>query len=394
MILVNRQHICKVMVLMITCSLLAGCTSMTAQKSQLYLSDLYRRIAYRQEGDYRVIDIFYSTNREVIEKADTPLRFKPKMIDELTSGVLEIKLDPSIKIGKMLPSRFKRKGEIGIQNIQKMDNDLFIQNLTKVVKESPHKSLLVLVFGFKDDFETTAIKAAYFAYLLDVNTPILLFGWPGDQPVTIGGYKRAQKYAEESGPYLGELLRDIIRKVKPERVWIEASSLGCQVVCNAFEHMYKYDDLADRETEIEDVFLAAPDVGENEFDEKFRHEIVALSDNLTTYVSSNDSALLISAIINQEKRVGRQDIKAFKEHKQLEEAKDILYLKSLEPDKIALIDVTPINKATYGHGYYLEDPLFFDDVYLRIFGNQPQANRRLYLLKYKGDVDYWILRSD
>ena len=387
----NIRYACRFMVIVTVCSFLAGCASITSQEAQPYLSDLYRRIAYKQEGDYRVIDIFYSTNREVVEKQDAPLRFRPNMTDKMTSGMLEIKLDPGIKIGRMLPGRFKRKGEIGIQDIQKMDDGLFIDSLTKAVRSSPHDSLLVLVFGFMDDFETTAIKAAYFAYLLDVNTPILLFGWPGDQPVTIGGYKRAQKYAEESGPYLGQMLTDIIRKVKPKRIWVQASSLGCQVVCSAFEHMYKYDDLSDRETEIEDVFLAAPDVGENEFDDKFRREIAALSNSLTTYVSSNDRALLISAIINQEKRVGRQDIR---KHDQFEEAKDMLYLKSMEPDRVALIDVTPINKATYGHGYYLEDPLFFDDVYLRIFGNQPQANRRLYLLKYKGDIDYWILRSD
>jgi esterase/lipase superfamily enzyme len=379
----------------LTCfSFLAGCSSTPKQTAESYFADLYKRIAYKQEGDYRVIDIFYSTNRTVEEKADAPLRFRPVMAEDLTSGILQVKIDPRIRIGKMLPGRFKRKGEIGIQDVCKMDDDIFMKKLAEAVEGSPHRSLLVLVFGFKDDFEATAIEAAYFAYLLDVNTPVLLFGWPGDQPVTIAGYKKAQEYAVESGSYMGELLAAIIRKIRPERIWIEASSLGCQVVCDAFEHMHKYDDLADKEAEIDHVFLAAPDVGKDEFDEKFRDRIAALSKNLTTYVSSNDRALLLSAIINQEKRAGRQDMEAFSGHEQLEEARDILYLKSLSPDKIALIDVTPINKASYGHGYYLEDPLFFDDMYLRLFGNQPQANRRLYLIKYKENVDYWVLKGD
>ncbi len=390
----KRRYVCKAAAVLACISLLGGCTSTPKQRNGSYFADLYKRIAYKQEGDYRVIDIFYSTNRTVEEKADAPLRFRPVMSKDLTSGVLQVKIDPRIRIGKMLPGRFKRKGEIGIQDIRKMDDGVFMEKLDEAVKASPHRSLLVLVFGFKDDFEATAIEAAYFAYLLDVNTPVLLFGWPGDQPVTIAGYKKAQEYAVESGPYMGELIAAIIRKVRPERIWIKASSLGCQVVCDAFEHMHKYDDLADREAEIDQVFLAAPDVGKDEFDGKFRGQIAALSKNLTTYVSSNDRALLLSAIINQEKREGRQDMKALRSHEQMEEARDILYLKSLEPDRIALIDVTPINKASYGHGYYLEDPLFFDDVYLRLFGNQPQANRRLYLIKYKGNVDYWVLRGD
>ncbi|MFC1549130.1 alpha/beta hydrolase [Candidatus Omnitrophota bacterium] len=363
------------------------------QETRDYFSDLYKRIAYKTEGDYRVIDIFYSTNREVEKKKDSNLRFRPKMAKNLTNGMLEVKIDPRIRIGKMLPRRFERKGEIGIQDVQRFDDEVFVKKLTEAVKSSPHDSLLVLVFGFKDDFETTAIEAAYFAYMLDVNTPVLLFGWPGDQGVSISGYKRAQSYAKESGPYLGELLAQIARKVKPKRIWIQSSSLGCQVVCDAFNHMYKYDDLADRDEEIEHVFLAAPDVGQDEFDDEFKDEIAALSKGLTTYVSSNDTALLISSMINQDERVGRQRTK-LKEHDQMEEMKDMLYLRSLKPDKIALVDVTPINKASYGHGYYLEDPLFFDDVYLRIFGKRPPANRRLYLIKYKGNVDYWILRGD
>lgn len=84
--------------------------------------------------------------------------------------------------------------------------------------------------------------------------------------------------------------------------------------------------------------------------------------------------------VPKSERLGRQKTKA-KDQEQLDEMKDMLYLKSMSPDKIALIDVTPINKASYGHGYYPEDPEFFDDVYLRVFGNHSQANRRLYLLK-------------
>jgi esterase/lipase superfamily enzyme len=378
--------------ILIICLLLSGCSAITVRETGDYFANLYKRMDYRQEGSYRVADIFYSTSRKVETRKDSSPSFKPEMGEKLTGGVLEVRIDPRIRIGKMLPRRFKRKGEIGIQDIQQLDNDVFIKKLSDEVKTSPHNSLLVLVFGFKDDFESVAIEAAYFAYQLDVNTPILLFDWPGDQMVSIAGYKKAQSYAKASGPYLGELLAKIIRQVKPEKIWIHASSLGSQVVCDAFDYMYKHNDLADAEEEIDHVFLAAPDVNEDEFNVQFKNEIAALSSNLTTYVSSNDRALLMSALINEEKRVGRQNVKKPK-HEQLEEMKDMLYLKSLQPDKIALIDVTPINKASYGHGYYLEDPEFFDDVYLRIFGNQPQANRRLYLLKYKGATDYWVLKS-
>jgi len=380
-------------VLVILCvSFLAGCTSIPVQRTASYFENLYKRIAYRADGQYRMIDIFYATSRKVGEKEDSTLYFSPDMAQSVTDGIMSIKIDPSLRIGEMLPGRLRRKGKIGIQDVQKLDNNVFMKELAATVKASPHRSLLVLVFGFKDDFETAAIKAAYFAYLLDINTPILVFSWPGDQPPSIPGYEKAQSYARASGPYLGELLTEIIRKVKPGKIWIQSSSLGCQVVCDAFEHMYKFDDLADKDTEIDHVLLAAPDVGEDEFDHQFRNEIAALSKNLTTYVSSNDAALLVAGLINQDKRLGRQKPTA-KEQEQLEEMKDMLYLRSIEPDKIALVDVTPIDRASYGHGYYLEAPAYFDDVYIRFIGKQPHTNRRLYLLKYKDDTDYWLLKG-
>jgi esterase/lipase superfamily enzyme len=155
--------------------------------------------------------------------------------------------------------------------------------------------------------------------------------------------------------------------------------------------MYQQKDLSDPDAEIDHVILAAPDVGLNEFDEKFKDELTAMSRNLTVYVSSNDDALLLSSLVSGKRRLGRQD---FKYDDQGPEAKDMLYLKSLKPEKITLIDVTPINRSSYRHGYYLEAPEFYDDFYLRVFDSKPSANRHLYLLKYKDNIDYWVMQSE
>jgi esterase/lipase superfamily enzyme len=180
--------------------------------------------------------------------------------------------------------------------------------------------------------------------------------------------------------------------VKPEKLWVKASSLGCQVVCDAFEEMYKEPVCADSEIEIDHVIFAAPDVGQGEFDTKFKEQLTSMTDRLTTYVSSDDEALLMSGMINHEQRLGRQNIRA-QEPSQMEEMKGLLYIKSLDPDRVNVIDVTPINDSSYKHGYYLECPEFFDDFYQRIFDKNPGMNRRLYLLKAKDGTDYWVLQG-
>lgn len=372
-------------------SLLSGCASVPFGPSQDYFKHLYRRMQYTMEGRNRVIDIFYATTRRINDRKTHSLYFTSHINDGITTGSANIKINPHLTIGKMMPYRLKRRGIIGIQNIEKTDEETFLKQLSEAVKQSPHKSLLVVVFGYKDDFEATMIKAAYFAYLLDVNTPVLLFDWPGDQPVSMSGYKKAQGLAVASGPYLGELLAKIERRINPEKLWIKASSMGCQVVCDAFEYMHKHGDFSDPDAEIDHVILAAPDVGEEEFDLKFKNELTSMSRRLTAYVSSDDEALLMSSFLNRDERLGRQTADV-KEPEQLEESKDLLYLKSMHPDLVTIIDVTPVNRASYKHGYYLESPEFFDDFYMRIFDKNPNVNRRLYLLKAKDNTDYWVLR--
>ncbi len=388
----NYSRMFYVLPALIVCSILfSGCASIPLAGTKSYLRDMYRRIPYTVEGDYRVINLFYATDRQPRTTQDGYTSFDNKIADSLSYQKLNVKIDPGLTIGKMLPERLKRHGVIGLQEAPLLDSEAFMKQLSEAVKASPHNSLLVVVFGYQDGYEATAIKAAYFAYLLDVNTPVLLFDWPGDQMTSIGGYKKAQSLAKASGPQLGELLVKIVREIKPAKLWVKASSLGCQVVCDAFDQMYKYSDMADADHEIAHVIFAAPDVGKDEFDAEFKNEIAALAEKVTVYVSSNDTALLMSGLINMDQRLGRQNIR---EQEQTEEAKELLYLKSLDPEKITLIDVTPINKSSYSHGYYLEDPEFFDDVYTRFFDKNSNVSRRLYLLKYKDNVDYWVMQSE
>ena len=379
--------------LLCCCAVLSGCAALPVKRGPSYsLEDIYKRMDYKIDGGYRVVNIFYATSREVDYTAKPSPVFKARLAGETTYGILDIRMDPRVRIGTMLPEQLKKNGIIELQTTKRLDPGVFIEQLSAAVKASPHKSLLVLVFGYKDGFEATAMKAAYFAYLLDVNTPVLLFDWPGDQPVSIWGYGKAQSLATASGPYLAEVLTKVVREVKPEKLWIEASSLGCQVTCDAFDRLYTYPDFADEDIEIDHVILAAPDISRTKFDEKFKNEFTAVSKKLTAYVSSDDDALLMSGIINGEKKLGRTKLRV-KEPEQLEETRGVLYLKSLDPESFMMIDVTAINNASFKHGYYLECPEFYDDFYMRIFDTQPSINRHLYLLKYSDGTDYWVMQG-
>ncbi len=244
--------------------------------------------------------------------------------------------------------------------------------------------------GFRERFPSALRKTAFLAHVLDINSPLLVFDWPGDQGSTPRGYQRAQRVARESGAELAQTLELIIREVQPERLWLVANSMGGEVVVNAFGLLYQEGDLADAETEIEDVVLTAPDVSHDEFNRQFRKEINALTRNLTVYVSSNDRALLMSRVLNRNRRLGESTVDA-RNPDQFEEAAEVFELVEPGSELVTLVDVTPVNRTRNFHNFSLETPEFFDDLFLRLTNAETPRSRLHYPVVTSSGAQYWVL---
>jgi esterase/lipase superfamily enzyme len=219
---------------------------------------------------------------------------------------------------------------------------------------------------------------------------VLLFDWPGDQGSSLSGYRRARQVAGASGAELAAALALVVDKVEPRRLWLVANSLGGQVVADAFHQLAADPAFADRQTEIENVILTAPDVGRQEFDTRFRTEIEALADNMTVYVSSNDRALLVSRLLNRGRRLGESTLNP-RNPDQAEVAASFAALLEPADRRLTLVDVTPVNRTRNFHNFGLETPEFFDDLFLRLTGTDPPSSRRLYFLETPQGRRYFVL---
>jgi esterase/lipase superfamily enzyme len=285
------------------------------------------------------------------------------------------------------PTQWFQDEEIRIEQMKLLDRVDFVAQLRELVGNSPRRSLLIVVHGFREAFPSALRKTAFVGHVLDINSPVLLFDWPGDQGASPLGYQRARRVAEESGAELAQTIKLVIEEVKPDRLWLLANSMGGQVVVDAFGLLSEDSTLADAETEIEDVVLTAPDVDHKEFNERFKQEITALADHLTVYVSSNDRALLMSRIINRSNRLGESTLSP----DQLDEAASIADLIEPGSDLITLVDVTPVNRTRNFHNFSLETPEFFDDLYLRLTTDGVLETRPIYPLRTPDGAVYWVL---
>ena len=350
---------------------------------------LFRRMQVTSVGDQGAHRFFFATNRRLSETSgDLEQKFDNQREDKLKFGYFDSSIEPELRIGIIFnPTEWFQSEQTRIRDVQSLDSSAFVEQLQKYVRESPHRSLLLVVHGYRERFPSALSKTSFLGYQLDIDTPVMVFDWPGNQGSTLRSYRRAHRLAKESGADLARVITLIIDDVRPKRLWLVANSMGAQVVSDAFSVLYRQAPFADSETEIEDVVLTAPDVGHEDFDTNFKPKIHALAKDLTVYVSSNDRALVMSRLVNRERRRGESTLGA--DH--VEEAVRIAEFIEPNNERITLVDVTPVNRTRNFHNFSLETPEFFDDLYLRLINSDTPESRLLYSTRNSDGKTYWVI---
>lgn len=353
------------------------------------------RLPNQREGDRNRYQLFYATNRDTNDEATFGARGS-KLGNEVAFGTFDVLIAPRTPI---VPWVWLDKNYIKWDHNEPRPEEELLAQLREAVQASPKKSLLVIVWGFRDWFQSAALKTAYTAFVLDINTPVLLFDWPGNQGEGSGGYRASVEVASKSAPDLGRILGLVTRETGAEKVWLMGSSLGCQTICDSFDWLDSHPDIFEGLPKIDHVVLSAPDVCAGEFDEKFAERIKALSNHLTAYVSSNDRALLMSHWLNRGRRLGRlAEVSRPPEDRtgayQFEEAEELLDLQEKGLIDSCIVDATPINRTRNLHHFFTDSPEFFDDLYRQLLQPKNNLSRRLHAVQPGSSRNYWILWND
>jgi len=352
-------------------------------------SFLFQRMTVSQMGEQDSMRYFFVTNRQMTGDGDSlEEKFGSERDSDLKFGFYDTRVEPTVGLGMFInPSEWFQTEEIRVKQLRELERQVFVDDLREMVQKSPQQSLLVVIHGFRERFPSALRKTAFLGHVLDINSPVLLFDWPGDQGSSMRGYRSARNLAIESGVELAKTLELIVRDVKPEKLWLIANSMGGQVVASAFSELNKNPEFADAEFEFEDVVLTAPDVSREEFDTQFKQEINALTRDLTVYVSSNDRALVMSRIINRDTRLGESSLNP----SMLDETSRFMELFDEESNNLSLVDVTPVNRTRNFHNFSLETPEFFDDLFMRLTNEKTPRHRLIYKFETPHGANYWVL---
>jgi esterase/lipase superfamily enzyme len=352
----------------------------------------FRRMIVAQVENQGLHRFYFTTNRRRGgADADLGQRYGSERGDTVEFGSFDTEIKATLGLGMIIdPSDWLLNEEIRLKTVRDLDRKDMVAQLRDRVAASSHRSLLVIVHGFRERFPSALRKTAFLAHVLDIDTPVLLFDWPGNQGSSLSGYRRARRVAKESGSDLADMLKMIVNDVQPERLWLVANSMGGEVVVNAFSILHREAAFSDKSPEFENVVLTAPDVDHRQFNSRFRQEISDLANTVTVYVSSNDRALLISRVINRGQRLGEATLDP-RNPGQIEETANLYKLLEKGNDNLVLVDVTPVNRTRNFHNFSLETPEFFDDLFLRLTAPRMPQTREIYHLLTPDGARYSVL---
>ncbi len=360
----------------------------------------FRRMQVARQVEDDTNRFFFVTNRATIGPGGEQAFGNER--GTTTLGTFDTAIEPALGIGMLInPSDWFQNEEIQIRRLAPEPLERFFDQLRAQVAASTGRSLVININGFRERFPSALRKTAFLAHVLDADTPFVVFDWPGDQGSTLRGYRRAQRLARESGKELAELIRLLGTEVQPRNLTIIANSMGGEVVVQAFLELHQDPEFSDPAAEITHVVLTAPDVDHAEFNASFKPKMLALTDHLTVYVSSNDQALLMSRVLNRSRRLGESTMDpatldpsrpAPVEVDSTDEAAALYEM--MGPDgRLTLIDITPVNRTRNFHNFSLETPEYFNDLFLRLANDPPPASRTLYRVQQSAEREYWVLTS-
>ncbi|MGD8270176.1 MAG: alpha/beta hydrolase, partial [Desulfobacterales bacterium] len=143
----------------------------------------FRRMLVTKMVEQNAYRFFYITNR-LLENTEGSVeeRFGNQRGEELTFGLFDTEIKPSLGIGMLIdPTDWFQNEEIQLRRVALLEQNEFVTQVRQQVQASSLRSLLVNVNGFRERFPSALRKTAFLSHVLDIDSPVMVFDWPGDQ---------------------------------------------------------------------------------------------------------------------------------------------------------------------------------------------------------------------
>ena len=327
---------------------------------------------YYEKKNHTIVDILYGTDRKINPKEKWEDYYTGER-GKLKFGIAEVSIPKKHKFGEMeSPNKwlFWQKEKIGehvivvkLEDINKKDFTKFLSNKLKNVTE---KDILIFIHGFNVTFTSAIRRTAQISYDLKFKGVPMTYSWPSQGDVN--SYMRDESSIQYTVPHLLTFLQTIIENKKDANIHLIGHSMGTRALTNALKEIsYIYPN----KHVFKNIILAAPDIDKDVFIGLLPF-IKKTTEQITLYVSSDDTALKLSETLHSGERIGQDG------------GDNIFVIKGLDT-----IDATGIDTSLLGHSYFAEKEVLLNDLKDVIHKSLPPSKRKSLIEKIKAKLIYW-----
>ncbi len=338
----------------------------------LYERDTVARVGGEKDAVYRY---FFATNRS----AENPWapgegRFGRERDDAVKFGAFDVRIQKRLGLGLLVdPVRWLQANEMRVRKVETMPRTAAAEAIRAQVAASGSRSLLIVIPGRGESFPAAIRQTAFVAHVLNIDTPVLVFDWPGDQGRSFSGHEQARSVADASGKALADVIRLAVEEIAPDRLWLLADGLGARVAAAAVPALTAVESLADADTEFEDVVLAGPDLAPARLAPEVPAGAQALVGKLTVYAATSEQVRWLTRADGGRRAGGtrgdRPDAAA--------RTSSLDKPGSSARERVAIVNATPEGRKQASRGISYQTPAFFEDLYLRLAGpDTPDSSRK------------------
>jgi esterase/lipase superfamily enzyme len=326
------------------------------------------------EQPYKLVRVFFATNRKDTNDADTAKRFGIGRSTSVTYGAVAVAIPNDHRLGHLeTPSIFKlelRKDparHVSLESIEVLSKEQWSGEVQQRATHMGKPGVLLFIHGYNVSFSDAAERAGQLAYDLAFPGPTVFFSWPsqgGLAQYTIDG-----QMAEYSVVDMKVLLADLAAMVPGGPVYVIAHSMGNRVLTRGFADLIATD--PGKRRSFREIVLTAPDIDVDVFKRELAPKILVPGPRFTLYANSNDRALQVSDIVNGAWRLGQG-------------GERITILRGVDS-----VDASPVRTDFLSHSYFGDTETLLSDLFYLIRESKPVEQRFRLESVTSSDGKYW-----
>lgn len=252
--------------------------------------------------------IYYATNRDSAGNATAPEAFGSGDSDKMSWGTVDVSIPASHEMAHLETPSIWRLEWIPNKDrhivIAPQLAPLSLENWRVEVRSRAlslnRPGVLLFVPGYNVSFVDGARRAAQLAYDIAFEGPLVYFSWPSDGRLL--QYMRDETTAFNAWGPMKDVLQTITGLAPGTRVYMIGHSMGNRVMLHGLAELLR--DHPNARHSLQQVVMAAPDVGLREFKNLITKDLAGTAPRYTLYANLDDIPVGVSEWLHDDRRLG------------------------------------------------------------------------------------------